>query len=118
MSFKVALSPHSFTPTENISSMSSSGLQVNKTPPLVRARGKAINGLIGEKTKWNSALSPTRLPRNWDNSNAFWLSSLIGASRCQEAHSLHSILLLRIENRVSSSVHALTMRVLSGTLSE
>ena len=58
--------------------MSSSGLPVNKTPPLVRARGKDINGLIGEKARQNSELSPTRLTRDWDNSSAFWLSSPIG----------------------------------------
>src|SRR5580704_8388030 len=75
MSFKVALLPRSFTPTEHISSMSLSGLQVNKTPPLVRARGKAINGLIGEKEKQNSAPSPMPVPPTFNSSSGFSRSS-------------------------------------------
>src|SRR5580698_1695824 len=51
--------------------MSSLGLHVTQTPRRVQARGKAINGSTGAKTKWNSAPSRMHPPRTFNSSSAF-----------------------------------------------
>src|SRR5580704_1221445 len=51
--------------------MSSPGLHVTKTPRRVQARGKAINGSTGAKTKWNSAQSRMHPPQTFNSSSGF-----------------------------------------------
>ncbi len=49
--------------------VSSFGTRVNRTVLRVQVRGKATNGLIGEKTSWSSVPSPMLLLLTWSDSS-------------------------------------------------
>jgi len=67
--FKVGWLPRSFIAAAISSSMSSFGTRANWTVHSVQVRGRAINGLIGGKASWSSALCPPLLHQIWTDSS-------------------------------------------------